>query len=41
MREVFGSAQPILSTARTQAAKNNYPYFIAVTSTPKPHWAFT
>ena len=34
MREVFGSAQPILSTARAQAAKNNYPYMILVTSTP-------
>jgi hypothetical protein len=34
MREVFGSAQPILSTARKQAKSNNYPYFIIVTSTP-------
>jgi hypothetical protein len=35
MGEVFGSAQPILSTARGQAKKNNYPYFILISSTPR------
>jgi len=34
MREVFGSAQPILSTAREQAKSNKYPFMILVTSTP-------
>jgi len=34
MSEVFGSAQPILSTAREQAAKNKYPYMILISSTP-------
>lgn len=34
MANVFGSAQPILSKAREQAAKNNYPYFIALSCTP-------
>ena len=34
MQEVFGSAQPILSTARKQAKANDYPFFITVTSTP-------
>jgi len=34
MFEVFGSAQPILSTAREQAKKNNYPYLMLITSTP-------
>lgn len=34
MHEVFGSAQPILSTAREQAKKNNYPYFIGLSCTP-------
>lgn len=34
MRDIFGSAQPILSKARQQARKRGYPYFIAVTTTP-------
>jgi len=34
MEEAFGSAQPTLSKAREQAKKNNYPYFILLTSTP-------
>lgn len=34
MNEIYGSAQPTLSTARDQAARNNYPYFIFMTSTP-------
>lgn len=34
MEEIYGSAQPTLSTARQQASKNNYPYFILITSTP-------
>lgn len=34
MADIFGSAQPILSKARTQAKKRGYPYFIAVTTTP-------
>lgn len=32
--EIYGSAQPTLSTAREQAKKNGYPYFIFGTSTP-------
>ncbi len=34
MGEIFGSAQQILSKAREQARKNNYPYFILITTTP-------
>ena len=34
MRQAYGAAQPTLSRAREQAKKNNYPYFILVTSTP-------
>jgi len=34
IKEGFGSAQPVLSKAREQAIKNDYPYFIMVTSTP-------
>jgi len=34
MEQAFGSAQPTLSKAREQARKNNYPYFILITSTP-------
>ena len=34
MRDIFGSAQPILSKARLQAKKRGYPYFIAATTTP-------
>jgi len=34
MAEIYGSAQPTLSTAREQAIKNGYPYFLLVTSTP-------
>jgi hypothetical protein len=34
MKDIFGAAQPILSKAREQAAKNNYPYIILVTTTP-------
>jgi len=34
MEDAYGSAQPTLSRAREQAIKNNYPYFILVTSTP-------
>jgi ArsR family metal-binding transcriptional regulator len=34
MSEIYGSAQPTLSTAREQAARNGYPYMILITSTP-------
>lgn len=34
MKEIFGSSQQILSNAREQAKKNNYPYFIIITTTP-------
>ena len=34
MKEIWGSAQPILSTARAQAASRGYPYFQFITSTP-------
>jgi hypothetical protein len=34
MREIFGSAQQTLATAKDQAISNNYPYFQFVTSTP-------
>ncbi len=34
MRVAYGSAQPVLSRAREQARKNNYPYYTLVTSTP-------
>ena len=34
MEKAYGSAQPTLSRAREQAAKNGYPYFILITSTP-------
>ena len=34
MKKIYGSAQQTLSKAREQAIKNNYPYFIFVTSTP-------
>ncbi|MDD4081908.1 MAG: hypothetical protein PHD05_00840 [Sphaerochaetaceae bacterium] len=34
MHEIYGSAQPTLSTAREQAARNDYPYMILMTSTP-------
>jgi len=34
MEDAYGSAQPTLSRAREQAIKNDYPYFILVTSTP-------
>ncbi|MCK9439360.1 MAG: hypothetical protein WC188_03000 [Candidatus Caldatribacteriota bacterium] len=34
MHEIYGSAQPTLSTAREQAARNGYPYMILITSTP-------
>jgi len=32
--DAYGSAQPVLSKAREQAAANNYPYFMLITSTP-------
>ena len=32
--EAYASAQQVLSTARRMAAKNNYPYYIVMTSTP-------
>ena len=34
MREIYGSAQQTLATAREQAKKNGYPYFQLITSTP-------
>lgn len=34
MKAIFGSAQQTLSKARMQAKKNNYPFFILITSTP-------
>jgi hypothetical protein len=34
MHEIYGAAQPTLSTAREQAARNGYPYMILMTSTP-------
>jgi hypothetical protein len=34
MHEIYGAAQPTLSTAREQAMRNNYPYMILMTSTP-------
>jgi len=34
MHEIYGAAQPTLSTAREQAARNDYPYMILITSTP-------
>jgi len=34
MQDIYGSAQPTLSTAREQAARNDYPYMILITSTP-------
>jgi len=34
MREIYGSAQQTLATARDQAIKNKYPYFQLITSTP-------
>ncbi len=34
MQEIYGSAQPTISKAREQAIKNDYPYFILMTSTP-------
>jgi len=34
MEEIYGSAQQTLSSARDQAIKNDYPYFILMTSTP-------
>lgn len=34
MQEIYGAAQPTISKAREQAIKNNYPYFILMTSTP-------
>lgn len=34
MQEIYGAAQPTLSTAREQALRNNYPYMILMTSTP-------
>lgn len=45
MREAWGSAQPTLSSARDQAIKHGFPYFLLVTSTPngtvgKGQWFF-
>jgi hypothetical protein len=34
MKDAYSSAQPTLSSARTQAAKNGYPFFLLLTSTP-------
>ncbi len=34
MQEIYGAAQPTLSTAREQAARNGYPYMILISSTP-------
>lgn len=34
MQEIYGAAQPTISKAREQAIRNNYPYFILMTSTP-------
>jgi hypothetical protein len=34
MSEIYGAAQPTLSTAREQASRNGYPYMILITSTP-------
>jgi hypothetical protein len=34
MQEIYGAAQPTISKAREQAIKNEYPYFILMTSTP-------
>ena len=34
MDEIYGSAQPTLSTAREQAIRNDYPYMILMSSTP-------
>ncbi len=34
MHEIYGAAQPTLSTAREQAVRNHYPYMILMTSTP-------
>jgi len=34
MHEIYGAAQPTLSTAREQAMRNDYPYLILMTSTP-------
>jgi hypothetical protein len=34
IREMYASAQPTLSKAKLQAQKNNYPYFILITTTP-------
>ena len=34
MQDIYGSAQPTISKAREQAIKNDYPYFILMTSTP-------
>ena len=34
MEKIYGSAQQTLATARTQAIKNQYPFFTLVTSTP-------
>lgn len=33
IRKAYGASQPTLSKAKIQAAKNQYPYFIALTST--------
>lgn len=34
MQDAYTSAQPTLSRAREQARKNNYPFFVILTSTP-------
>jgi hypothetical protein len=34
MQDIYGAAQPTISKAREQAIKNDYPYFILMTSTP-------
>ena len=34
MDEIYTSAQPTISTARTQAIRNKYPYFMFISSTP-------
>ena len=34
MDEIYTSAQPTISTAREQAKKNSYPYFLFISSTP-------
>lgn len=34
IQEAYGAAQPTLSRAKEQAAKNAYPYFLAISSTP-------